>query len=49
MEHSSPRGTRDRVARFAGVLRAQGIARADGVILDMLMVPKAMTAGGMDS
>jgi len=35
---------RDEVARFAGALRAQGVARGDRVIIYMPMVPEALIA-----
>jgi propionyl-CoA synthetase len=38
------RQLRDRVARFAGALAAQGVARGDRVILYMPMVPEAVVA-----
>ncbi len=35
---------RDQVARFAGVLRAQGVARGDRVVIYMPMIPEAVIA-----
>ncbi|MFL5309729.1 MAG: acetyl-coenzyme A synthetase N-terminal domain-containing protein, partial [Myxococcales bacterium] len=38
------RELREQVARFAGALRAQGVARGDRVIIYMPMVPEAVVA-----
>ncbi|MGQ0845548.1 MAG: propionyl-CoA synthetase [Sporichthyaceae bacterium] len=38
------RELRDRVATFAGVLRAQGVAKGDRVVIYMPMVPEAVVA-----
>jgi propionyl-CoA synthetase len=40
----SYRDLQDRVARFAGALRAQGVTRGDRVIIYMPMVPEAIVA-----
>ena len=40
----SYRELRDRVARFAGALAAQGVSRGDGVVIYMPMVPEAVVA-----
>src|SRR5207248_1804268 len=38
------RELRDRVARFAGALAAQGVGRGDRVVIYMPMVPEAVVA-----
>lgn len=40
----SYREMRDQVARFAGVLKAQGVTRGDRVVIYMPMVPEALVA-----
>jgi len=40
----SYRELRDRVARFAGALKAEGVARGDCVVLYMPMIPEAVVA-----
>lgn len=42
--HFSYRTLRDRVAAFAGVLRAQGVAKGDRVIIYLPMIPEAVIA-----
>jgi propionyl-CoA synthetase len=44
VRHYSYREFRDLVARFAGVLAAQGVTKGDRVIIYMPMVPEAMIA-----
>ena len=44
VEQYSYRELRDQVARFAGVLREQGIEKGDRVIIYMPMVPQALVA-----